>query len=45
MNGQYELDVISDDKVVYTTLAQVGNYIKDYKKYNNNKTTYKVYKS
>lgn len=45
MNGQYELDVISDDKVVYTTLAQVGNYTKDYKKYNNNKTTYKVYKS
>ena len=45
MNGQYELDVISDDKVVYTTLAQVGDYTKDYKKYNNNKTTYKVYKS
>ena len=44
INGQYELDVISDDNVVYTTLAQVGNYTKDYKKYNNNKTTYKVYK-
>ena len=39
MNGQYELDVISDNKVVYTTLAQVGDYTKDYKKYNNNKTT------
>ena len=45
MNGQYELDVISDNKVVYTTLAQVGDYTKDYKKYNNNKTIYKVYKS
>ena len=45
MKGQYELDVISDDKVLYTTLAQVGDYTKDYKKYNNNKTTYKVYKS
>ena len=45
IKGQYELDVISDDKVLYTTLAQVGDYTKDYKKYNNNKTTYKVYKS
>ena len=45
IKGQYELDVMSDDKVLYTTLAQVGNYAKDYKKYNNNKTTYKVYKS
>lgn len=46
IKGQYELDIISDDKVLYTTLAQVGDYTKDYKKYNNNnKTTYKVYKS
>lgn len=45
MNGQYELDVISDDKVVYTTLAQKGYYNREYKEYNNNKTTYKVYKS
>lgn len=45
MNGQYELEVLSDGKSVYNTLAQKGYYNREYKEYNKNKTTYKVYKS
>lgn len=44
-DGQYELEVLSENKVVYRTLAQKGYYNREYKEYNKNKTTYKVYKS